>query len=102
MIPLIKNFQATSIPKAFILNALSGSIIILIAMLVKQKLDNQKMHYYRKKDDVKELIKIEATKTSLFSVVVTFIVTFFASIITYSLLHLFFGYGYGMLRDTGV
>ena len=77
--PWIKGFRATSIQKAFLLNAIAAALISSIAVIVKDRLDaTTKLAYMEK-----------------FKVVL--IVTFIASLIVYYLLFLLFGFGGGML-----
>lgn len=79
---LIKGFKATTIRKAFLLNALAAALISSIAVLVKDRLDAEtKMAYMDK-----------------FKVVL--IITFIASLIVYNILAILFGFGGGMLAGT--
>ena len=66
MRPLIQNFKANTYVKAFILNAISSSIIASVAITVKDRLDQ-----YTKYDiDLK--------------IILTFIITFFITLISFS------------------
>ena len=79
MRPLIQNFKANSYGKAFILNAISSSIIASVAITVKDRLDK-----YTKYDiDLK--------------IFLTFIITFFITLISFSFMYILFGFGGGML-----
>jgi len=79
MFPLIDSFKADTFLKAFILNALSSSIIASVAITVKDRLDT-----YTKYDiDLK--------------IFLTFIITFFVSLISFSFMYVLFGFGGGMM-----
>tara|TARA_B100001057_G_C22589469_1_gene848381 strand:+ start:147 stop:410 length:264 start_codon:yes stop_codon:yes gene_type:complete len=79
MFPLIDSFKADTFLKAFILNALSSSIIASVAITVKDRLDT-----YTKYDiDLK--------------IFLTFIITFFVSLISFSFMYILFGFGGGMM-----
>lgn len=84
---LIKGLESTTIWKAFFLNSLASSIVILLAITIKDKIDN----YTNIKGGY-----IERT-TSIPKLLITFIVTFIASYSSYTLLYLIFGYGGGQL-----
>ena len=79
MFPLIDGFKADSFLKAFILNALSSSIIASVAITVKDRLDT-----YTKYD-----INLK--------IILTFIITFFITLISFSFMYILFGFGGGML-----
>ena len=79
MHPLIKNFKANTYVKAFILNAISSSIIASVAITVKDRLDQ-----YTKYD-----INLK--------IILTFIITFFITLISFSFMYILFGFGGGML-----
>ena len=88
--PIIKGFKSTDIWKAFILNSLASTLIIFIAMSVKERYD----HYTDKKDQ-------EINRTTNFkSIGLTIIATFFATMFAYSLMWIVFGYGGGLLINT--
>ena len=79
MFPLIESFKADTFLKAFILNALSSSIIASVAITVKDRLDT-----YTKYDiDLK--------------IFLTFIITFFITLISFSFMYILFGFGGGMM-----
>ena len=82
MKPLITDkFRATTIPKAFLLNAIVISVIATIAIEVRFALD---------KDTSKNLT--EAGKGGII-----FITTFIGGLLTYSIMYILFNYGSGML-----
>ena len=92
--PLIRNFQATDVWKAFILNSLLTSIIILVSITVKQSLDNYVFVDNNMDDDQTD--KVVRTSTSV-SILFTLFVTFVASMIAYTIMYFIFGYGGGMV-----
>ena len=79
MFPLIDGFKADTFLKAFILNALSSSIIASVAITVKDRLDT-----YTKYD-----INLK--------IILTFIITFFITLISFSFMYMLFGFGGGMM-----
>ena len=79
MFPLIDGFKANTFLKAFILNALSSSIIASVAITVKDRLDT-----YTKYD-----INLK--------IFLTFVITFFITLISFSFMYMLFGFGGGML-----
>ena len=88
--PLIKGMESTSIWKAFFLNALASTLIIFIAVTVKERFDTFK----DKKNE--EIIRT----TSLKSIGFTLLATFVATMIAYTMMYIIFGYGGGMLTGT--
>ncbi len=87
--PIIKNFRATNVWKAFILNSMLTSIVILVSITSKQYLDN----YIDLDDDDNKVIH----KTSFKSLIITLILTFIVSMISYIIMYFTFGFGGGML-----
>lgn len=85
--PIIKNFKSTNVWNAFFLNSLASTLIIFIAVTVKERYDT----YTDKKDQ--EINRTTSAKSILFTILATFFATYFAYIIMY----LVFGYGGGML-----
>jgi hypothetical protein len=88
--PLIKGMKSTTIWKAFFLNALASTMIIFIAVTVKEKFDTFK----NKKDE--EIVRT----TSFKSIGFTLIATFTATMIAYTLMYIIFGYGGGLMVST--
>lgn len=84
--PLINNFYATNVWYAFILNSILTSIIIVVSITTKQALDN-----FVYKDAVQD------NKTTFGNIILTFIVTFIISMISFSLMYFIFGFGGGLL-----
>lgn len=85
--PLVKNFTATNLPRAFILNGLAAAVTIVLALYIKGRMDT----YQDPKGE-------QITRTTDFnSIGLTFLITFIASVLGYILLYFTFGYGGGML-----
>ncbi len=76
--PLVKNFRATTFTKAFILNALAISFMAVFAIEMKLALEEQKLD--------------ESLRVFL-----TWVISFFTALVVFTLLHIFFGFGGGML-----
>ena len=90
MIPFIKNFKATTIVKAFILQAMAATIVIFIAVTLKGKYDK-----YTDKHGTTIVNEITWR-----SVVFTLLFTFATALFAYSMMFWIFGYGGGMLIQT--
>ena len=88
---LIHHFHSTSLWKAFVLNSLITSLVILIALTLKSTLDN----YVKVDEDT--VIK---RKTSLYSLTVTLLVTFGNTLSAYLIMYVIFGFGGGMLAQS--
>lgn len=86
---LIKDFKADTIWKAFILNSLLSSIIILLAIVIKGKLDN---YTDEKGNQVQR-------NTTWKSITLTFILTFITTFLAYQVMYFIFGFGGGMLAN---
>ena len=87
--PLIEGLYATTIWKAFVLNALLSSLVIVLTIQVKTQLD-----YYYDPDPNKRLIH-----TSARSLLLTFLVCFVTAFLAYLCMHAIFGFGGGMLIE---
>jgi hypothetical protein len=85
--PLITNFRATTIWKAFVLNALVSALIILIAIIIKGKFDNYV-------DSKGNKVKRHSTWSGN---IFTFLFTFLSTFCAYVLMYITFGYGGGMM-----
>jgi ABC-type spermidine/putrescine transport system permease subunit I len=88
--PLISGMKSTSIWKAFILNAMASTLIIFIAVTVKEYFDT----YKDKKDQ--EIVRTTTFKSISFTIAATFI----ATLIAYTTMYLIFGYGGGLLVNS--
>ena len=76
---LIKGFKATNIFHAFILNSIAVALATVIGIETKKNTEQNHQDYEWER------------------VLITFIVTFGSCILTYTMLHIIFGYGGGML-----
>ena len=87
--PIIKGFRSTTIWKAFTLNALATSLIVVVAVAVKDKMDRFE------KEDGERVERHTSAQSILFS----FGLTFAAAFISYAALYYVFGFGGGMLAE---
>jgi len=85
--PIFKGLRSTTIWKAFLLNSIASSLIIVIAITIKNRFD---IYKDINGDKIKQ-------STSAKSLLITIFVTFVASYASYVVLYLLFGYGGGML-----
>lgn len=111
--PLIHHFRATNIWKAFVLNSIATTLVIFIAMTVKSSLDT-----YTDKDGSPLFVQTQPSKesqkkgstdntntqiikhsTNPVSVILTLIATFATSMVAYTIMYVFFGFGGGMLTS---
>ena len=88
---LIHDFNSTSLWKAFVLNSLVTSLVILIAITLKSNLDSY--------IDVDKKTKIP-NRIDWFSLIITLLVTFCTTLIAYLIMYVLFGFGGGMLVES--
>lgn len=88
---LIHHFNSTTLWKAFTLNALVTSLVILIAITVKRRLDIDL-----------DLNPNEPPQKGLdwYSITVTLLITFGTSLTAYLIMYIVFGFGSGMLANS--
>jgi len=86
--PIFKGFRSTTIPRAFFLGALISSIIIVMAIVIKDAMDRWLNKH-----------NVDKSTTNVWSVLLTFAITFAATYGSYWLMYLLFGYGGGLLAD---
>jgi ABC-type spermidine/putrescine transport system permease subunit I len=91
MTPFIKNFKATTIMKAFVLQAMAATIVIFMAVTMKAKYDK-----YTDKHG-QNVVNVQITWRS---VVFTLLFTFATALLSYFMMFWVFGYGGGMLIQT--
>jgi hypothetical protein len=91
--PLIKNFKATDVWRAFLLNSILSAIVIFIALTVKSNFDNYRL---KKGQENKNDDTIDRTTNSE-SIILTLLFTFIASFASYTLMYWIFGFGGGMI-----
>lgn len=88
--PLFNNFTASNIWKAFVLNSIAASVIIFIALTVKQTFDTYGV----------DTSQTDVPTTNVGSVILTLGSTFVSSLLAYTIMYTFFGFGGGMLATT--
>ncbi len=77
--PVFKDFRANTFLKAFLLNAISASIIASSAITVKDRLD-------------------VLTKYDVYTkIILTFIITFIITLSSFGIMYYLFGFGGGMM-----
>jgi hypothetical protein len=78
-VPVFKDFRANTFLKAFLLNAISASIIASSAITVKDRLD-------------------VLTKYDIYTkIILTFIITFIITLCSFGVMYYLFGFGGGMM-----
>ena len=87
--PLIQNFRSTSLTKAFILNSIAASITVVLAIAIKDGLD--RFTNYNKNE--------EENKPDFSNIIITLIITYCVSMLTYIFMFYVFGFGGGMLSN---
>lgn len=87
---IIPGIKATTILKAFILNALRNSLITTFCVAINTETAKLNPDYNS---------KYQQTKNSWQGLTVTFVSTFFAAMTIYTILFIIFGYGGGMLTS---
>lgn len=85
--PLIKNFKSTNYKNAFILNSIKSALIIIVAITVKDMYDVYHI------DEENNTVTRETNRQSI---AYTLLFTFLASLLTYTLMYVIFGYGKGL------
>lgn len=90
--PVFKGLTSTTIWKAFLLNALASSLIIVLAITIKQYFDVYIIKGNTPKD--KDVVEHNTVWTGVFF---SFLITFIATYLSFLLLHWLFGFGGGML-----
>lgn len=94
-IPLTKAFRATTIFKAFIINAFLSALIATIIVEVRYAIDSGKGQLYnsiRNTFNSNNLWNDELSKTRF-----TFVIGFLVTLFLYNILYIFIGYGGGLL-----
>ena len=110
--PLFHHFQASNIWKAFVLNSIATTIVIFIAVTVKQEfdtyhvVDNDDDYDYDDNDDDnddnddKNKTRTSKPKTNFSSAFLTLSTTFVVSLLAYTIMYTLFGFGGGMLINS--
>jgi|TARA_Y100000816_G_scaffold212500_1_gene158019 hypothetical protein len=89
MIPIVKNFRATNLSKAFFLNALVSASIVVFAIELRRALEdehNEIYGYFNRLYGTKQLSEWQI-------ITIVFPATFVASIVVYLFMYLIFEYG---------
>lgn len=86
-LPLIKNFQSTTVWKAFALNSFASALVIIVALVTKDALDKT----------IAPDGTVITRQQPWYSIVVTAIVAFVAAYAAFTILHFLTGFGGGML-----
>ena len=89
MFPLVKNFRATGLRKAFVLNALVTAAIVVIAIEIRRTFEDEHNYLYG------YFNRLYGTKTLSETqiVMIVFPATFVAALLVYWLMYMFFEYG---------
>ena len=85
--PLIQDFRSTSLFKAFVLNALVNTLVVILAVHISVLLTT-----FVDKDSK----KVKATKSNS-QTLLTGVATFITVFLVYVVMYVLFGYGGGML-----
>lgn len=94
-LPVLKNFYATSIFKAFILNAIAVALIATMAVELRKELDDVKGSFYLLVNPL--FAGNELTERQ--KAIVVAIASFLGAILVYHFMYLIFGFGGGMLTS---
>jgi len=92
-LPLFKNFQTTSLFKAFIINAIVAALISTLTIEFRLKLENEKSDYYVYASKFFRNSKLSEFHKVLSVFALSFLISFFI----YHLMCFLFAYGGGML-----
>lgn len=95
-IPLIKTFFATTILKAFILNAIAVALIATFAVEIRRELDDVKGRFYMFVNP----FFAGSAMTERQKAVVVALASFFGAILVYHIMYIVFGFGGGMLTNS--
>ena len=88
--PLVRNFQATNVWKAFVLNSIVTTLTIFMAMTIRDHFDIY--------TDVSNDNTVKR-KDSMKSKIAVLLAAFCTSMIVYIFMYFVFGYGRGMLAS---
>jgi len=96
LFPLISNFTATTVFRAFILNAIAIAAIATVTVQMRALLDKQENKIY---DFLHKLLNgdNDVDFTEFQKLVIIFLTAFTVAILVYHLMYLVFGFGRGML-----
>ena len=95
-LPLIKSFYATTVLKAFILNAIAVALIATFAVEIRRELDDVKGQFYLFVNP----FFAGGAMTERQKAVVVALASFLGAILVYHIMYVVFGFGGGMLTDS--
>jgi hypothetical protein len=98
-VPIFKDFKATTLFKAFILNGLCVAIIATLSVEIRHILEDKRSHEYIFFNKIFGNFTKLRNLTEFQKVFIVFIVTFLFALVAYHVLYLFFGYGGGMINE---
>ena len=89
MFPLVKNFRATGLRKAFVLNALVTAAIVVIAIEIRRAFEDEHNYFYG------YFNRLYGTKRLSEAQIITIVfpATFVAALVVYWLMYILFEYG---------
>ena len=89
MFPIIKNFRATGLTKAFFLNALVSAAVVVFAIEIRRAFEdehNALNGYFNHLYGTKKLSELQI-------ITIVFPATFIATLLVYMFMYIFFEYG---------
>lgn len=96
MIPVIKNFRATNLAKAFLLNAFVSACVVILAIEIRhifEDEDNAVYGYFNKLYGTKQMSEIQI-------LTIVFPATLISALLVYIVMYILFGYGGNFLIST--
>lgn len=95
---LIHGFQSTTVWKAFALNSIVASLIIIVAIYIKSYFDIfSDINTKKVTNEDGEKVYIIKRVSPIKGAVITMITTFSTAFITYTIMYFVFGFGRGMM-----
>jgi hypothetical protein len=95
-LPVLKNFYATNIFKAFILNAIAVALIATMAIELRRELNDVKGRFYLLVNPLFAGNQLTERQKAI----VVAIASFLGAILVYHFMYLIFGFGGGMLTSS--
>lgn len=96
-LPLIKSFYATTVLKAFVLNAIAVALIATFAVEIRRELDDVKGQFYLFINP----FFAGSAMTERQKAIVVALASFLGAILVYHIMYVVFGFGGGMLTSGG-
>ena len=94
-LPIVKSFYATTIFKAFVLNAIAVALIATFAVEIRRELNDVKGQFYLFVNP----FFAGSAMTERQKAVVVALASFLGAILVYHIMYVFVGFGGGMLTD---